>query len=406
MPRHPNFLIISIFVLLLFILAIASVSKPEAKKINSPDANEQAQLSALNCKNAGAGGKLSCYASEMESISYNHGPEFSFKVLSALQEIDKESEACHFIAHGIGWGSYKQNSSDWQNLIAKSSPVCSYGAQMGIIELYTQSLPDGTLKKEDVPNLCGQNPRADCNHAVGHMMLLEADGDLGNAFELCSGITDKNQNFMCLTGVFMERIIASNLIEHGIVPKNWSNWPSRLPLDEQLCNSFNGTYSVACWREIAHAAYHYYNKDPQSIFDFCSRAPSYPAARNCKEHSLPELMAPKRYSLPLLKEVCAIESKRDPGFEKNCYLTIVGIKLNFVKPEKAIDAADYCASLGAEMQKACFSRIGSALKTRSASTHEIDKLCSKSGFPALNEACMMSAGVRKNASQHLPNKPG
>ena len=328
---------------------------PAATNASAEDVASEAYESCKNLKE-----KFSCYATQMQHISYSHGDKYAFTVLAALQAIDPVANGCHFISHGIGWGAYARDPSNWQDLIAGSSPACSYGEQMGIIELYTQNLPEGKLTKEHVPTLCGEHPRADCNHAVGHMMLLEADNNLSKAISLCSGLGNGTENFQCLTGMFMERFIASNLIEHGVVPKSWGNWPARLPSDEELCRTFTGNYSVACWREIAHPALYYF-KDPKKIFDYCDTAPSLEAANQCKNHALPELMTPYKFNLSELRKVCALENQTDPTFEKGCYLSIVGIKIALVG-HGSKDLAEYCYELAPELIPQCLRRVKGTLK--------------------------------------------
>lgn len=364
-------------------------NRAKAQSYQQLSAEEAAALAVEACsdtKSPSKSGKFACYAKQMESISYSHGAEFASEVLPVIQEADPAAKACHFIAHGIGWGSYKRNTSDWQNLIATSSPICSYGAQMGIIELHTQSLPDGKLAKKDVPDLCGPKPTADCNHAVGHMMMLEAKANLSAAIDLCSSLADKNQNYICLTGAFMERIIASNLLEHGLVDSSWQDWVRRLPLHEKLCRSLNGTYAVACWREIVHAAFYYFNKDPEAIFSYCGTAQLPAAARQCKLHSLPELLPAKGHNLTLLKGICSTGAQADQSFERQCYLSLVGIKLNSVAIKESHDAVSFCTSLGHNLTSACFERIGATLKVRKASEDEIKALCS-SAPPEFTNAC-------------------
>jgi hypothetical protein len=319
---------------------------------------EAASLAVKTCKDSQlrSGGKYSCYAKEMENIAYNHGQKYAVEVLSTIQQLDSDAKGCHFIAHGIGWGLYKRNPSDWQNLIASSSSMCSYGAQMGIVELYVGSLPEDKLTKDIVPTLCGQLPRADCNHAVGHILLVETGNNLSETIDFCSSL-NKEQNFICLTGMFMERIIAASLLEHGLVPQEWRNWPNRLPIHEKLCRSFSGSYAVACWREIAHAAFYYFSKDPKQIFDYCNTAPLPRAARICKIHAIPEIASSKNLNLSVLKSICTLEQLTDPSFEEECYLKLIGIKISFLGPKNSEDVVDFCSSLDQEFQVACFRKI-------------------------------------------------
>ena len=306
--------------------------------------------------------KLACFAEEMQKVAYDFGQEYSLKVLFALQEKDPEAKNCHFIAHGIGWGVYKKNPGDWQNLIAGSSGQCSYGEQMGIIEQYTQTLKEGQLTKKDVPNLCGPHPRADCNHAVGHMMLVQTRDDLPKAIDLCDGLTESDQRFICYHGMVMEHMIGGNLIEHGIRPESMSNWAQRLPDDIKFCGTLSGMLQTACWREIVHPAYFYFNKQAKPILDLCEQAPSEDAKKFCKIHMIPEIAGGSSYDLSYLKNMCEAEAGRDPGFTHECLLQNPAIKLSFVALRDAQDVVPYCSALDPSLRAECFNRIGNSIQ--------------------------------------------
>lgn len=355
---------------------------------------EAAQNAKKHCKNTETKGRgiFKCYAAEFSNISYNHGIEFATKSLTELQKIDPESKNCHFIAHGIGWGSYKKDPGNWQEAISKSSSICSYGEQMGIIEQYVQNLPDGKLNKKDVANICGQAPQADCNHAVGHMMLLYAKNDFNKANALCSAITDREQRFICYHGMFMERFVGGNLIEHGILPKSMSNWPTRLPQDIEFCKNFNGDLEHACWREIVHPAYFYYKKDAQAIFNLCNSAPDKKEAFTCKSHAVPELAGGEKHNFKITKPICELE--KDSNFRKNCYLTLVSLKMNFLSLEDSKDVVKFCASLEKKYQASCFGNIGRHIDVN-VSKSEKESFCNQTPNE-FKKLCLGRTLPRKN----------
>ena len=304
-------------------------------------------------------GKYSCYAKELSDIAFQHGSDYAFKVLFDVQKKDLDAKNCHFIAHGIGWGAYKRNPDDWQNLIATSSAKCSYGAQMGTIEAYAEN-SGNKITKEFVPTICGQNPRSfDCNHAVGHVLLVETQGDRKEAGELCYGINIQSQRFACLSGLFMEHMLAFGLADHGYVPESRKrDWPNRITEFENLCREHEGDEATACWREISHVAFAKFQHDPKKIFDFCNLAPLNEGAKQCKRHSLAEIAGARKLDLGSLRSICAIQQpENDPEFEKDCYLQLVGIKLNFVPAKEARDAVDFCSSLDEEFRSSCFEKL-------------------------------------------------
>jgi len=321
--------------------------------------------------------KGTCYSKEFEKIAYNLGSNLTYEILFELQKLDSRALGCHFIGHGIGYGTYKRNPKNWQNFMNSINPSCTYGSVHGVMEQHVDSLPNSEYTKELMPTLCGSDPRADCNHIIGHLTLVETTGDIDIALDMCSVFEDNRQNFYCLTGVFMEHITALNLIEHGLAPKSWLKWTARVDDLEILCRSHKGTNATACWKEISHAALIKFKHDPNKIFDFCNTAQDVEGAKRCKRHSLGIMSARKKYDIKSLSYVCAIKQpSNDPYFETDCYNSLVSRLLYSSSQDKAEGSVSFCSSLNLKFRESCFRRIGRTLKVQSASKNYIEELCS------------------------------
>lgn len=336
-------------------IATKLINKFTTKK-QTPGAAAKSAKRGCDQKRKEGVGPFLCYANAYADISYRYGSEFAIESLYELQDIDPVALGCHFIAHGIGWGSYRRDPEKWSIAMQKSSPACSYGEQMGLIEQYVLSLPDGALNPDDVEAICGDNPIADCNHAVGHMMLLNTNNDFKKATELCDGIQKKQQRFMCYHGAFMERFISSNLIDHGLLPQSMGAWPARTPLNVEICKSY-GTSELghACWREIVHPAVLYYRSRVEQVFRLCEQAPDPEFALTCKYHSLPEFAGQLEHNFEATRKVCEVE--KDEEFRGNCYRMLVSLKMQFSSFEQAADSPAFCASIDQKFQRDCFQNI-------------------------------------------------
>jgi plastocyanin len=318
---------------------------------------------------------FACYARDLEKVVIVHGREHAIDTLYAIQKIDDRAKNCHFLAHGIGWGTYKRDPKKFQESIASSSPLCSYGEQMGIIEQYVSNLPSGKFGKEDVPNICGEKPRSDCNHAVGHMVLVYTKGDYDKAVDFCYALEDKLQRGHCLSGVMMEKFVEGNLREHGLKPAERANWPLKLWEQEHFCRTLTGELEMECWREIVHPAFFYFEKDPKLMFDFCQTAPREEIRRACKIHSIPEVAGDKGHDLNQLRSMCELERGRDNGFEEHCYLQLVAMRTGFLKPEESKDTIAFCNDLDPQFQSICFRAAGPRLIANGISKKELQNLC-------------------------------
>ena len=357
--------LLGIFLALLFLFVISNVtalkqsSHLEAKL---PSENKELVEIAKNIKDEcvkdakSFGNKETCYSKKFNLLAEKSGPELSFQVMGELQKIDPDAVGCHLIAHGIGLGSYKWNPNEWRKLIREMNPSCNYGAIHGVLENYINSLPQKSFSKEIIPTICGENPRADCNHIIGHMILVETDGDVKEGLSLCEVLTDPIQLNHCYSGVFMEEETALNLITHGIVDKSWLNWPARLPELDKLCRTFSGEKFKACWTELVHVIVVAYGNDPKSVFNYCSRAPSNDAAQSCKYHGIGIMAAGTNFDLPKIKSWCDFKQLDNPNFKSNCYVQLVASTISTI-PKEQDKIKQFCQSLESAYQPSCFDQI-------------------------------------------------
>src|SRR3989344_4473672 len=352
-PFFLQILIILLFISFLFI----SINVTRPKNLSNSIQIATTSIYDYCLKNANLSrGKENCYAEEFKKLAEQNGPNFSFRALDNLQRIDADAIGCHLIAHGIGTGSYKKEPENWRALIQNINSSCSYGGPHGVLENYVLTLPDKSLSREVIPTICGESPRADCNHIIGHLLLVQTDADVGKALNLCEVFTDTAQNNFCISGVFMEYQTAVNLVAHDLVPKSWLNWPPRLPELEKLCRSQSGKYAEGCWEEIPHVALAKFNNNPEKIFEFCSTAQVPNGAKRCKRHSIGIVGASRNFNLASLKSICSLPQKNDPSFEEECYRALVASALSTI-PSDVPEATSFCQSLEKQFQSSCLSMV-------------------------------------------------
>lgn len=401
--------LLQIFILLLFILPIATLANPEGLRQggsfgageNTPNSFKMPAMTIYNycLENASLSkGKENCYAEEFKKLAERNGPEFAFQVLDNLQKIDPDSIGCHLMAHGIGTGAYRREPNNWRTLIQNINSSCSYGAPHGVLESYVLTLPEKSLKRDIIPTICGQTPRADCNHIIGHLLLVQTEAEVDKALNLCEVFTDSRQNSYCISGVFMEYQTAINLVAHDLVPESWLNWPPRLGELERLCRSYNGKLGEGCWEEIVHVALVKFNNDPKRIFDFCSTAPMPNGVKRCKYHSIGIIGASRNFDLASLKSICSIPQKDDPNFEQECYPALIASSLSTI-PSAVPEAISFCNSLNSQFQQSCFSMIN-AISPASQAAQSQHKRNSKSSLLSFIEPGILSLGktFQKNNS--------
>ena len=348
--------------------------------VTTPSAEDSAKLMQETCKPSNASRakfKTPCYVKEFEKLAFEHDHEFAFETLRVLQEQDEDASVCHLIAHGIGRGSYERNPTDWQNQIAVINPMCVYGAIHGVLEKYIYSLPEGALTKEIMLQVCETNPNPACIHAVGHLATVETGDELDEAIELCSTFPKtKGQRHYCLTGAFMEHMIADNLVQHGYYSQSRrTDWYKYVDDFEELCRSHDGEAATACWTEIIHASSIKFRGDAEKVFDLCNSAQVEAGAKLCKRHAVGDILSMKEGNLSQAKNICTIKQVNDSRFEGDCYKGLATSKLFSATIEEAREVAQFCMELKPRHSKVCFSQINKILTERSFSQNDFQEVC-------------------------------
>lgn len=365
MSRNNIYLIVivGLSIVLFFIFFLPSdFNSPKPEKTVVQEASDVFDACIKDPDKASLG-KENCYAAELERVAKENGPNYAFETLFALQGIDPNAIGCHFIAHGIGYGSYDRSPEKWQEYINTFNQACSYGGIHGVIEKYVSSLPGGELTDEIIPRLCGSNPRADCNHIVGHLVLVETKTNIDEALKLCDLLSGQIQKDFCFTGVFMEYQTAVNLIKHGLAPESWLNWPARVDELEEVCRSYGKSkYAEACWEEIVHAALVKFSDDPKEIFSFCDSAPLVDASIKCRRHSIGIMAASINFDLEKLKPACKIEQVGNSSFEGDCYVQLAASAMS-TNQNLAPKVESFCLSLNSEFKDSCLTQVNASKRS-------------------------------------------
>ena len=273
-------------------LAVLVLYKNNLKfKVNYVDSvAKEAKQASLECKD----NKFStqCYAEEFRKITKEYDLFFAKDVLSQVWSLDNRTLSCHFLAHKIGTYQVEKDPTSWRKLLDKIDPqFCSGGLFHGILETHARFDPDFNVKKQ-VDIICkdikSSYEQGSCVHILGHILLIEVDGSVSEAVEICENIklTTVDQ---CYSGVFMENMVREDLREHGIVKENFV-WNKKSASEmEALCRKYNGTAAYGCWGEMGHMYAAVYDDNPSIVFRLCANAPSEEFSTNCYLHAVAKI---------------------------------------------------------------------------------------------------------------------
>lgn len=297
-----------------------------------------------------------CYAKAFGNLTKKTDMVYAFEVLRGLQRMDPQANGCHFIAHSISIAETEKDPLHWREVVNAAPAECSYGAVHGPLEYYASTFPEGKIPKNEIGTLCNNPDTNNCSHGLGHLLLVVNENNIDESASDCEALPhNAYSKFECLTGVFMERSTATNLVIHGLAGEEAFRWIERLPELEKLCREQTGTRSVACWKEIAHVALVNLRHDPQKIVDFCQSSPGEKEARECIDHSIGIMAAGRNFSFSKMMPICEANALAS-DFKKRCYPILVGATLASL-PSEIPAAKKFCSSLETIYHESCFKII-------------------------------------------------
>jgi hypothetical protein len=297
--------------------------------------------------------KESCYNEAFRAYAREHGAEGAFETLWELQKIDTDTESCHFLGHGIGYGSYERSPREWRSSFMSVPQECSYGAMHGILELALADLPGG-LTSEVLPTICGPEPKTTCNHIVGHLTLIEARGSIPDALRLCTSLPDEGEYAECASGVFMEYETATNLVAHGLADETYYEWQRRLPELKALCDAQDAVEAIQCWRMLAYVITDAYGHDAEDSFAACGEGPNEAARSGCVILATGILVTHPGITNAERRRIC----EAFPGDFMQCLDTAVQ-SLAATLPPDSRTAEEFCAMMPASERPGVCDHIGS-----------------------------------------------
>ena len=298
-------------------------------------------------------GQNACYAPLFIPITMKKGFEFAFKVTFELRKIDRIiANSCHSVARQIGWATYRMDPKNWQENLRHMDIRCSWGAVHGVVEEYAASTGN-KFDKNMIKVLCNGN--APCNHGVGHLLLVQEEGNISKALDICTVLKVWDYRHMCMTGVFMERMAEQNSAEREDDPvgRRIAYSMNRMNEFKSVCDNFTGEPYTACWSELSRPAIVNFNQDPKTVFDYCNKAKTYDAANYCRRRAMLDLVPTHNYDLQGIKYMCELGSEYDKYFQRDCYLRIAVLATVNFPEDKKNEIDKYCLSIQDSFRAAC-----------------------------------------------------
>jgi hypothetical protein len=276
--------------LLIFLSMISVIPISYAAKQSTLDAAKNARKIASLCSIAEHHDV--CLAEQFTFFSKTHAVSETLKVLHEIKSFDSMQPGCHFIAHIIAADAVQKNDGDWRKALSEL-PLndCTGGFIMGVFEGYKKFNPAISLNAAKALEICksnnnrvrGKNNAETCMHTIGHLFLVEKEGNIGSAVTECSHLPPEFTS-SCYNGLFMENLYRRNLADHEVSRiMSWNE--ETFQQQRELCSEFNAAVAQSCWRELSHMIIGISHQDRRNIAVLCSSAPDPHFSAACKKHA-------------------------------------------------------------------------------------------------------------------------
>lgn len=331
-------------------------------------------------------GGLECYKKELSFRVAKHGFSYGEQALYALQDIDPATKSCHTIAHFMAREAVRRNPSDWALLVDTINvQACGSGFLHGVLEAHVANNPGLEINSDFADEICTRGNDAYrqrmCAHFMGHVFLLEREGDVVKALPQCGGVTPRLQ-FDCYDGLFMEDHQKLALVEHGFSsdPILGDAYVERM---EKNCLKYQGQLSDACWTEMAEMYAKTYGYEPKVIYDRCyNHAPTDSARQSCYFKGIVVVGTyPLEPSSKKLLGICApYEYEKNQGQYQSCASALFAA-LFYYSPKFVSRGINFCARVPQSLREWCFGELGRQLAQFVASPTERTALCQETPEP-------------------------
>lgn len=341
-----------------------------------------------------------CYQKVFKDIVHDQDLETALEVFDRTKKLDPQARFCHFIGHSVGYEAVRKDPSNWQDVFSKISiSDCHRGFFHGAIEAYAANVESIKLDAETIPEFCKKFAISqkhfpevavsrNCYHAVGHFILLEKDGNISQAEEICSKLPINQAD--CYFGVYMENVLKENLIEHG--------WAKKLTVSKALASEVEHLCrlketepsSEECWKSLGIYIPYVFNFQKETLFEWCNRAPNIKNQKSCYFQGIAYIAMQagdgKSTQSPL--SLCSFYKQSSEEFEQ-CVNYLIG-ELIIHSSDYAQFAFQICQNSAGEVREKCLVKLKQVLIENSSKNKlkdfcsldnaEINKFCKQSVF--------------------------
>jgi mono/diheme cytochrome c family protein len=327
-----------------------------------------------------------CFEQAFGNLAYDEGPKAALDKLAELSTTNPTVEGdCHPIAHKIGAGGLLKYNGDVGKAFAAGNGTCGSGYYHGLLQWKLAGVKADQVG--GVARTACESPDIkvnafnyyQCNHGLGHGLMLYTAYDLPQALDFCHQLQTRLDSVECSGGVFMENQ-SSSFGYHT----TWLSTKNLLyPCNSKLVERRDKLY---CYLLVTSHILPYVGGDWVKTADWCRKSdPGW--VETCFESYGRDVSGAAVRDPARIRELC----KMAGSGQQSCLYGAVRDILN--NNSQDFGAKQLCESVAQRFRSRCYFGIGSILGTQHADVPGKTAACEEFAKGRDLQDCLSGAGA-------------
>ncbi len=324
-----------------------------------------------------------CVVEALWDLASNEQEKTVLEALNAVSTAyDKTGYYCHGPAHHLGMFLYGLTGNLTKTLEFSEKRDCGGAMYHGAIENYFLTemvLNDAQVEEIEFVDICKSLAddakkmiRIECVHGIGHGLAKVYGYDVFSSVKRCDEFPEAVERRVCYEGIFMENVVAHQLVNGGSFDENDIFFP---------CNRLDAKYSGACY--FYHVTYILeQTKKIDKTFEKCNKVTPETSLIFCYM-GLGRQVGPSFFDNP--EELIPICKVGLVEYQRFCYQ---GALFVIVDQRGFDDSFKACKAFPESFKVDCYTLLGGWIRIETPTTDEIEKACSKAENSKYLDICV------------------
>ncbi len=338
-------------------------------------------------------GDSGCYEQAFGNLAYKDGPKAALDKLAELENSNPTIRSdCHPIAHKIGAGGLLHYEGSVGKAFAAGNATCGAGYYHGLLQWKLAGV--SADKVASVARTVCNDPEINtnpfnyyqCNHGLGHGLMLYTAYDLPQALSFCHQLNTLEDSIECSGGVFMENQSSS----FGLHTRWLSNKNLLFPCTAKFVQRRDKLY---CYLLVTSHILPAVGYNWKKAADWCRRAEPGKDYSNetwvdvCFQSYGRDVAGAAVHQAAQIKSLC----RQAGSGESGCIFGAVRDILN--NNSQDMQAKTLCETVAHAFTKRCYFGIGSILGTQHTDTASKTSACEQFVEGRYLTDCLQGAGA-------------